>query len=66
MDIPTTTGAELREQRREHGITQVEMAAVLEITQQAVSLIELRPRVSDLLSRRWQHAIDELRPRKTA
>lgn len=60
------TGATLRERRRERGITQVEMAAALGHTQQAISRMELRPRVSDLLCRRWQDAIDELRSKKTA
>jgi transcriptional regulator with XRE-family HTH domain len=59
-------GIELRKLRAEAGITQVELAAFLGVTQPTVSSMESRERVGDLLSRRVIRAIEEMAHQKTA
>jgi DNA-binding XRE family transcriptional regulator len=59
-------GNELRKLRAEAGITQVELAAFLNVRQPTISAMESRERVGELLTRRVIRAIDEMARAKSA
>jgi transcriptional regulator with XRE-family HTH domain len=54
------SGTTIRQLREGFGITQVELAARLSVTQQYVSKVEKAGRIGELTRRRFERAISEI------